>query len=302
MARARAPKRAALAIGSSACVLGVPYALDAGGFDRHTFLCGQSGSGKTYSLGLVLERLLAETSLRIVVLDPNSDFVRMGRIRPDVDEALAAAYAGAAADIDVRSVADGSLRLRFADLDAREQAALLRLDPVADREEYAQLVELFENAQQGDGRSMIERFLDAEAGSRSARRSGCACARATSGCTRGASGRAGDRTVIESIELGEPRCLVVDLGSLPTREEQAAVSEAVLASLWRDRAARRPVLVVIDEAHNVCPASPRTPSRRSPPSTPCASPPRAASSASTCSSRRSARRRSTRTCSRSATT
>ena len=37
---------------------GVPFALDAGGFDRHTFFCGQSGSGKTYALGVVLEQLL----------------------------------------------------------------------------------------------------------------------------------------------------------------------------------------------------------------------------------------------------
>ena len=69
------PDRAQLEIGELRLAPGVPARLDAGGFDRHTFLCGQSGSGKTYSLGVILERLLLETSLRIVVLDPNSDFV-----------------------------------------------------------------------------------------------------------------------------------------------------------------------------------------------------------------------------------
>src|SRR3712207_1123038 len=39
--------------------------LRADGFDRHTFLCGQSGSGKTFALGVILERLLLETDLRI---------------------------------------------------------------------------------------------------------------------------------------------------------------------------------------------------------------------------------------------
>ena len=47
----------------------VPFALDAGGLDRHTFLCGQSGSGKTYALGVLLEQVVLETELRIVVLD-----------------------------------------------------------------------------------------------------------------------------------------------------------------------------------------------------------------------------------------
>jgi DNA helicase HerA-like ATPase len=63
----------------------VRVTLSAEGFDRHTFLCGQSGSGKTFALGVILERLLLETDLRIVVLDPNSDFVRLDRILPLAD-------------------------------------------------------------------------------------------------------------------------------------------------------------------------------------------------------------------------
>jgi DNA helicase HerA-like ATPase len=61
-------------LGDLALAAGVPCLADARGFSRHTFLCGQSGSGKTYSLGVILERLLIETDLRMVVLDPNSDF------------------------------------------------------------------------------------------------------------------------------------------------------------------------------------------------------------------------------------
>jgi hypothetical protein len=58
--------------------------IDAAGFNRHSFLCGQSGSGKTYSLGVVLERLLADTDLRIAILDPNADYVKLGQLRdPD---------------------------------------------------------------------------------------------------------------------------------------------------------------------------------------------------------------------------
>ena len=38
--------RASLAVGSLSLAGGAPMALDAGGFDRHTFLCGQSGLGQ----------------------------------------------------------------------------------------------------------------------------------------------------------------------------------------------------------------------------------------------------------------
>ena len=139
-----AKPRARLRIGELALAEGVAYELDAGGFDRHTFLCGQSGSGKTYSLGVILEQLLTETSLRILILDPNSDFVRLARLRPDTDSQHAERYREAAAGVAVHAAAGGDerLRLRAGELDTVTQAALLQLDPVADREEYAELAAL----------------------------------------------------------------------------------------------------------------------------------------------------------------
>ena len=102
-----APRRARLEVGELLLAPGVPFSLDAGGFGRHTFLCGQSGSGKTYSLGVVLEQLLLETDLQLVVLDPNSDFVRLGELRPDADDAQAARYAEATRTLAVRRAGDG---------------------------------------------------------------------------------------------------------------------------------------------------------------------------------------------------
>jgi len=66
-------------------------------------------------------------------------------------------------------------------------------------------------------------------------------------------------SVLDAVEAGGPRCVVVDLGSLPTPQEQSLVAAAVLGRLWRHREQRAPVLIVIDEAHNVCPASPGDP-------------------------------------------
>ena len=58
------------------------------------------------------------------------------------------------------------------------------------------------------------------------------------------------------VAPGGPRALIVDLGSLDSAAEKAIAAEAVLAALWRRRAEREPVLIVIDEAHNVCPREP----------------------------------------------
>ena len=102
-----APRRARLEVGELLLAPGVPFSLDAGGFGRHTFLCGQSGSGKTYSLGVVLEQLLLETDLQVVVLDPNSDFARLGELRPDADGADAARYSEATRSLAVQRAGEG---------------------------------------------------------------------------------------------------------------------------------------------------------------------------------------------------
>jgi uncharacterized protein len=66
-------------------------------------------------------------------------------------------------------------------------------------------------------------------------------------------------SVLDAVHDESVRCVVIDLGSLPTREEQSLVATVVLGDLWRHRTERRPVLIVIDEAHNVCPAEPLDP-------------------------------------------
>ena len=243
------PARATLLIGELLLAPSVPATLDAGGFDRHTFLCGQSGSGKTYSLGLVLERLLMETDLRLVILDPNSDYVRLGEQRSDADAELAAGYAEAAKGVVVRRPGDG-LQLRLDQLDPNARAAALALDPVADREEFA-LVDQF----LGEGITFEELATSAEPHARALRLR--AENLGVANWQLWARGKPG--SFVDDLERRDARCLVVDLGSLATREEQAVAAEAVLATLWRRRADREPVLVVIDEAHNVCPQKPDDP-------------------------------------------
>ena len=46
---------------------------------HHTVIIAQSGSGKSFFLGRVLEEILLKTSSRILVLDPNSDFRKIAQ-------------------------------------------------------------------------------------------------------------------------------------------------------------------------------------------------------------------------------
>jgi hypothetical protein len=250
------PDRAGLTIGEMLLAPGIPATLDSGGLARHTFMCGQSGSGKTYSLGLLLERVLAETRLRVVVLDPNSDYVGLPRLREGVDLELADRYSHVPAEVSVwrnDPEAEHPLRMRFADLDPAAQAASLGLDPIRDRDEYAVLTDLLRA--QEEGRALVsglQQLLEMEAPG--ARQLGMRAA------NLGVLGwRLWSPTLPSLVrELRSPtaRCTVVDLGSLDTVREQHLVAAAVLSTLWESRLSRQPCLVVIDEAHNICPGEP----------------------------------------------
>jgi uncharacterized protein len=130
--------------------------LRADGFDRHTFLCGQSGSGKTFAMGVMLERLLLETDLKIIIFDPNSDFVRLDRMRslgevnrtgsrelsPEAYEEVSERYRRVSSKLKIVRPApyaenpSNLLRIRFSDLERHEQGVVLGMDPLRDREEF----------------------------------------------------------------------------------------------------------------------------------------------------------------------
>jgi uncharacterized protein len=168
--------------------------------------------------------------------------VRLGEPRVDDER-----YADAAASVQVRGGpgAPDPIRIRFRDLSPSHQAGLLRLDPLADREEYGELLGLLED----DSIRSIEDLAESPAEDLKLRARNLRIDRF--GIWPGPEG---ESLLDELVSPTGPRCLVVDLGSLDTREEQTLTAGAVLERLWRERARREPVAIVIDEAQNVCPA------------------------------------------------
>jgi hypothetical protein len=236
--------------------------LDARGLARHTFLCGQSGSGKTYTTGVLLEQIVRQTGLRLVVLDPNSDHVGLRETLPDADAATADAHrqrtagfqvARASSDLPFATV---SIGLRFSNFGDSARVLALRLDPVADSAEVEALL---------DATAALDPPYDPSDVAASAVASGTP---------------AGQRLAVRIRALGldawslwqrDPSLpvlgdivrsgasLVVDTGSVAAPVERSAIAAAVLAGVWAQREERIPTLVVLDEAHHICPAQPSDP-------------------------------------------
>jgi DNA helicase HerA-like ATPase len=249
-------------------------ALYATGFDRHTFLCGQSGSGKTFALGAILERLLLETDLRIVIIDPNSDFVRLGEVRPfeqatrgfgatldasgyaELRERYLAATAGLRVLRPARRGTNpaNALRVRFGDLMPAVQGMVLQLDPLTDREEFntfSRIVERFgeQPYSLADLHAVVTADLSAEARRLALRIGNLGVADWDVWADAG-------EPLLAGITKDDWRALVFDIGGFARPVEKSLVAMGLLNYLWHRREERRPVLVVIDEAHNVCPQEP----------------------------------------------
>lgn len=218
-------------------------------FNRHTFWCGQSGSGKTYALGVLLEQILIHTGLPVVILDPNSDFVRLREQRATPESATAEQRALTDRDIRVlRPHAEDAdaLRVRFFDLPIHAKAAVLRLDPLRDLDEYNELLKVEINSVIRQSGNLLPQLRE---------RGPAAAALAD----RIENLRLvdwevwayEDRPVTDVVDE-RADATVLDLGGFSHPEEQLVVALSVLESLWARREERRPVLIVIDEAHNLC--------------------------------------------------
>jgi uncharacterized protein len=250
---------ASFEVGALGAMPEVPAPLVAKGFSRHTFMCGQSGSGKTYTTGVLFERLLAETTLPVMILDPNSDHVGLGTLSdPDDVSEGADRLRRAAAGVRVARARglDAPLVLcaDFSDLGLDVQALLLRLHPVVDADEFAALRRL--TAALPEPYSVADVVTAAEETAAEDPLAGRIARRITNlRIAEWDVWRRDGEASLARVGLRRERCVVLDLGSLPRPDERSIVALAVLGTLWAQRRDRSPVLVAIDEAHNALPAA-----------------------------------------------
>jgi DNA helicase HerA-like ATPase len=220
-------------------------------FNRHTFWCGQSGSGKTYALGVVLEQLLLNTALPMVIFDPNGDFVRLREAAEEPSESEGrSTEAFSQRNIRVlrpSSPDPDSLRVRFVDLPVAAQGAVLHLDPLEDRGEFNELVHLSETLGTLEATQIVPRLLERATPSALALAARIENLRVVDWRVWAA----GYQAVTDIVET-RPDATVLDLGGFTFPDESLVVAMAVLDDLWAKREQRRPLLIVIDEAHNLC--------------------------------------------------
>jgi DNA helicase HerA-like ATPase len=189
------------------------------------------------------------------VLDPNSDFVGLGQVRPGVPPEEAEAHAARNVVVLRPDDPESPLRIRFTDFSPRAKAAVLRLDPVADRGEYNALLRLASQLRASSltelGRTLRE--LKDPDGAILAQRI------ENLGLLGWTQTWAGAGVSATDVIAERPAAVVLDMGGYDRHEEQLTVALGVLEDLWARRTERRPVLLVLDEAHNFASPDAETP-------------------------------------------
>jgi uncharacterized protein len=265
---------------------GITVKIYSDGFNRHTFLCGQSGSGKSYALRKILEQLMVNKEIRILVLDFNSEFVLMKNLytlqqinksEEENNEKLTTVteydyfkekFNSVSENIeifrpDLPSIdKDNKLKINYCELSQEDQAILLGYDPLSDTtndiENYHRFRLLHQQAKAFTKESppfsdYLERIhkLEAILVSDYEKRI--------------------DNKQISSWELfidsntdesikqyldNDWRCLICDVGSFSNNDQKYVLTNFILNLLWEKRYEKKQTVIVIDEAHNVCPTNP----------------------------------------------
>jgi hypothetical protein len=258
------------------------FDLKTNGFDSvHSAVIGQTGSGKSYSTGVILEGLLKDNK-KVIVLDPNSDFIHMAQRHKDypgytkeqqaeVDDWLRAVPADSIVVLTNRAKQGGDkteaerrwrpCRLSFSSLSLHQRSALIHVTR-DDVDLYAEHRAVSEQLAAEPGKAayspkeVIDRlFKTAEATAQSSRRMLAERYLNYNLASLDIWENDGKTASAELRDFhsnpGGPRLLVVDLGSIQNPEARLLVAANLLEELWAlGRADSQSIFLVLDEAHN----------------------------------------------------
>ncbi len=241
-------------------------------FRRHTAVIGQSGCGKSYAIGLLIEQLHHRASADIVVLDMNGDFVDMGMeavsldrvnefgpafpVEPSAYSRLVEVHNRHRSRVAVGGFATNepcphSVGIEPHDLTNSEFCAALGLHPLETAEEFNEVLGAIRAMRVASPNWTIAQLKS---------RSDVARHRIENLCLEESSIWAdseGLKTSLSSLctPVAAPRMIVIDL-SMISDSEAGLVTAYILRKLWEShclhRAPRRS-LIVVDEAHRAFP-------------------------------------------------
>jgi DNA helicase HerA-like ATPase len=139
-------------------------------------------------------------------------------------------------------------------MDLASQAAVLRVDQLADRDEYNEFLRFGVESSPTRDADVVDTLLSSGEPIRVA----LAKRMQNLGILDWDVWARDGIALTDRLESDPARARILDLSGFAHPDERLVVALDLLDHLWANRERREPVMVVIDEAHNVCSANPRT--------------------------------------------
>lgn len=255
------------------------------GLKRPTGIFGQTGSGKSFALGILLEEIHLRTDYRLVVLDPNGDYVRfadplkpLNKVKSDsdivgIDHDEYDWYKERHEDrkdsialftLQKNSADASSITVSFSDLDTDEKASLLEIDRTREPALYHELLQLEQNLSRSKpygiadtieqlAKTTVEDKWQLRIRLENRRLEGldiCDSPRVGSG-------------LLDTLRSQEKKTILIDMSGL-NPDEKTVVAGLVLRELWEGQRTSKKTdpdhvieqIIVVDEAHHLFPSAP----------------------------------------------
>jgi uncharacterized protein len=283
-----------------------PVNIDSKGLAAHMAIIAQSGSGKSFMLGRLLEEIVSKTQARAIIFDPNSDFVTFSEVNEDEWKKDAKRSADKKLFDETDTLEEFKRRWdpvgfhvfsnrhpaptlhhpkansswispSWSSLSWHEQLDLLGINARLQPQAFT-LAENWAKLFAGQSFAAFAERIESLPASNDERRS------VVLGAVRelqrldlkfdmtSQDGSINKRPGAIGSGKATERVVTVDVGSMNRRDEQCLAARIVLEGIWKaatvqwtdamnkppEDDTRVPCFVVIDEAHNLAPAEPRT--------------------------------------------
>jgi DNA helicase HerA-like ATPase len=251
------------------------------GLNRNTGIFGQSGSGKSFALSILIEELHFRTKTDIVILDPNGDFVNLkgpinnlvkinhkkNAIKLTKDDITYYKARSKEKEISTKvlslesTIGDDSIYIRLSDLKIEQQANLFGLNPNTNKDEYHNFINIINELKLINPIYTIKDLVEYLRRRPNVENTRLYITIENLGIEKYSIwNKRNEHTIplVEVLNCENPQTIVVDLSNVDYIEKNI-ISALVLFTLWNKQLKRKknespkPTFLVVDEAHNLFP-------------------------------------------------
>ena len=222
---------------------------------RHTFLSGQTGSGKSTAIRTAIKKVLQEKEKpKIIIFDLNSEYNDLCNKSKDDVGYKSINLSTKVIDKDV----DEFINIDFFQMDDEWKLSIINIDPIEDPVPFHKFCRTLHPyldyiRQIGAEAKIKDQILNCQS-FKNEELNSLGYAFDNIDLSKWDIWKSENtKILLDEVIDGDNELINIDLGSIKTKIQKLAVASFILELLWKNRETKQEFLIVIDEAHNIIP-------------------------------------------------